>query len=282
MQKISSYLYPNRVQLLVDLAGFIVEYKNVYQRNVKIYQGVDNVIEFDIKNADQKRIELVTDPAVTDIVMNVMDQSGNALPNSPYAVTPSATIKGIAVVTIPSADLADIQHQNLKYSVTATKDGASIPLYSNSYFGAVGVLELVGSLLPATKPARTYSEFAGEINLMGNVINHSPVIATKFYEAIPTTTMDFEMELDNFIGNIYLEGTTDMTISVDSFKNATHIVSRTYGRNDSQSSQPLVWSNIDITEYNYVRVSWVYPDVWQYGSQSTLPFGSVVKITVTP
>lgn len=282
MQKISSYLYPNRVQLLVDLAGFIVEYKNVYQRNVKVYQGVDNVIEFDIKNADQKRIELVTDPVVSDIVMNVMDQAGNALPNSPYAVTPSTTIKGIAVVTIPSADLMDIQHQYLKYSVTATKGAASIPLYADSHFGALGTLEVVGSAVPVAKPVRTYSEFAGEINLMGNVINHSPVIATKFYEAVPTTTMDFEMELDNFAGTIYLEGTTDMTISVESFRDAPKIVSRTYGRNDSQNSQPLVWNNIDITEYNYVRVSWVYPDVWQYGAQSTLPFGSVAKITVTP
>ena len=282
MQKISSYLYPNRVQLLVDLAGFTVEYKNVYQRNVKIYQGVDNVIEFDIKNADQKRIELVTDPVVTDIVMNVMDQAGNALPNSPYAVTPSTTIKGIAVVTIPSADLADIQPQYLKYSVTAVKGSASIPLYADSHFGALGTLELVGSAVPVDKPVRTYTEFAGEINLMGNVINHSPAIATKFYEAVPTVTMDFEMELDNFAGIIYLEGTTDMTISVESFKDAPKIVSRTYGRNDSQSSQPLVWNNIDITEYNYVRVSWQYPDVWQYGAQSTLPFGSVAKITVTP
>jgi hypothetical protein len=282
MQKISSYLYPNRVQLLVDLAGFIVEYKNVYQRNVKIYQGVDNVIEFDIKNADQKRIELVTDPVVTDIVMNVMDQAGNALPNSPYAVTPSTTIKGIAVVTIPSADLADIRHQHLKYSVTALNGESSITLYADSHFGALGTLELVGSAVPVTKPVRTYSEFAGEINLMGNVINHSPAIATKFYEAVPNTTMDFEMDLHNFMGTIYLEGTTDMTISVESFRDAPKIASRTYGRNDSQSSQPLIWNNIDITEYNYVRVSWVYPDVWQYGAQSTLPFGSVAKITVTP
>lgn len=282
MQKISSYLYPNRVQLLADLAGFNVEYKNVYQRNVKIYQGVDNVIEFDIKNADQKRIELVTDPVVTDIVMNVMDQAGNALPNSPYAVVPSDTIKGIAVATIPSADLEGIRHQTLKYSVTATKGGLSIPLYANTFFGALGVLELVGSALPVSKPNRVYSEFAGEINLMGNVINHSPAIATKFYEAIPTTTFDFEIELNSFIGTIYLEGTTDMTISVESFKDATKIASRTYGKNDSQNSQPLYWGNIDITEYNYVRVSWVYPDVWQYGAQSTLPFGSVTKITVTP
>ena len=44
MQKLSSYLYPNRIELLADLAGFSVEYTNVYQRNVKIYNGIDNKI----------------------------------------------------------------------------------------------------------------------------------------------------------------------------------------------------------------------------------------------
>ena len=42
MQKISTYLYPNRIELLADLAGFTVEYTNVYQRNIKIYAGIDN------------------------------------------------------------------------------------------------------------------------------------------------------------------------------------------------------------------------------------------------
>jgi len=104
MQKIQSYLYPNRIILLADLAGFTTENKIVYARTVKIYQGVDNVIEFDIQNADQKRLNLVTTPSISNIKLNVMDASGKALPNSPYTVTPSVTVTGIATVTIPSVD----------------------------------------------------------------------------------------------------------------------------------------------------------------------------------
>ena len=69
MQKIQSYLYTNRIQLLADVAGFTTEYTNVYQKTVKIYNGVDNVLEFDIKNADQKRIDLST---LSNIELNVM------------------------------------------------------------------------------------------------------------------------------------------------------------------------------------------------------------------
>ena len=118
MQKIQSYLYPNRVILLADLAGFTVENTIVYQRTTKIYRGVDNVLEFDIQNADQKRLDLLTTPSITNIHMNVMDAGGKALPHSPYTVTATST-KGIASVTIPSADLAGLNTQFLKYSVTA-------------------------------------------------------------------------------------------------------------------------------------------------------------------
>ena len=125
MQKISSYLYPNRVILLANVAGFPVEWTNVYQRTIKIYNGIDNTIEFDIKNADQKRIDL---DDLTTIELNVMDTSGTALPNSPYTVTPldQTTKKGLAYVTIPQEDLVDLADQFLKYSVSAVKDSRAV------------------------------------------------------------------------------------------------------------------------------------------------------------
>jgi len=53
MQKISSYLYSNRIQLMADVivldSAYPVEWKIVYQRPIKIYKGVDNVIELDVK-----------------------------------------------------------------------------------------------------------------------------------------------------------------------------------------------------------------------------------------
>ena len=56
MQKIITYSYPNRIQLLADLAGFNVEYTNVYQRNAKIYSGIDNTIDFDIKKIGRAHV----------------------------------------------------------------------------------------------------------------------------------------------------------------------------------------------------------------------------------
>jgi hypothetical protein len=218
MQKIQSYLYTNRIQLLADVAGFTTEYTNVYQKTVKIYNGVDNVLEFDIKNADQKRIDLST---LTQLELNIMDAAGNALPSSPYTITPTAT-KGIATVTIPDIDLSEYTTQFFKYSVTALKNGNTIPLYADSRFGVAGTMELISNAMPTFRDERVYNTFTGEIDFSGNIQHRSSAIPAKFYEAEPTTTLSFEVNISSgFLGKVYLEGTTDMTISVNSFLNAS-------------------------------------------------------------
>ena len=273
MQKVQSYLYPNRVILIANLAGFTVENTVVYAKTVKIYNGIDNVIQFDIQNADQKRIDLST---MSNIELNVMDMSGNALPESPYTVTPTA-IKGIATVTIPSDDLIDLADQHLRYSVTAFSGGNDIMLYCDSRFSAVGTIQLIGNAMPKLRDERVYDEFVGEINYMGNVIDHTPAIPCKFYEAVAVESMDFEIYLDRFIGTVYVEATTDMTISVDSFKNAARIQTFTTA---VRSTQTLAFNNVDVGTYNYFRISWLYPDVWQQnGAQDPYDvYGRVTKV----
>lgn len=266
MQKISTYLYPNRVQLLADLAGFTTEYTNVYQRTVKIYNGIDNTIEFDIKNADQKRIDLTT---LSGIELNVMDATGNALPNSPYTVTATA-IKGIATVVIPQADLVDLDNQYFQYSVTARKDGADVILYADSRFGAIGKMELVGNALPTFRDVREYKTFTGEIDQHGNVINHYSAIPATFYEAVPTTELQFTINMTGFIGEIWLQGTTQSTIAAESFLHAPKLATRTY---TTANSLPLEWTNIAIGEYKYFRVSF-------QADSPTNPTGTVDKVIV--
>jgi hypothetical protein len=257
MQKISSYLYPNRVELLADLAGFTTEYTNVYQRTVKIYNGIDNTIEFDIKNADQKRIDLST---LNMIELNVMDMAGNGLPNSPYAVTPAnqATLKGIASVTILQEDLVGLTNQYLQYSVTAVKDGKDVILYADSRFGAVGKMELVGSALPTFRDDRVFDTFAAEIDLKGVPTWHSSAIPVKFYEAVPTETLSFDIDLVGFIGSVWIEATKSSTISVESFKNSAYLRSFT-ATVESPATTTLTFNNISVADFNYFRVSYSTP-----------------------
>lgn len=259
MQKVLSYLYPNRVQILANLTGFAVEYTNVYQKNVLIYKGIDNTIEFDIKNADQKRIDLNT---LDQIEMNIMDAAGNALPNSPYTVTPTS-LKGIGTTLIPKEDLADLTDQYFKFSLTALKDLAEVILYTDSKFSALGTLELAGNIMPSMRADRVFDTFTAEIDLQGIPIYHSSAIPAKFYEAVPTTELDFEIHVTGFIGSIWIEATKNSTTNVEAFKEAGKPYgswNRSYGDGLYTGIVPF-GSNIPVSDYNYFRISYQTPTI---------------------
>ena len=267
MQKISSYLYPNRIQLLADLAGFTTEYTNVYQRTVKIYNGIDNVLEFDIKNADQKRIDLST---IDSIRLNVMDASGYKLAGSPYDITTldQTTRKGLSTVTIPAIDLVGLTPQYFQFSVTGLKDGQDIIFYGDSRFGAVGKMELVGTALPIDRPLKTYDTYAGEIDLDGHVINHFSAMPVTFYETDKTLSVSVVVYMTGFIGTVWLEGVTDSTLSVESFRNSE--IPNTRHEFVTANSTPYTFVTT-IGHYKYLRVSF-------QGNDPLNPTGTVDKV----
>jgi hypothetical protein len=329
----------------------------VYQRTVKIYNGIDNTIEFDIKNADQKRIDLST---LDSIEMNVMDASGKSITDNAYTVTPSVTTstnasvsspviqpntsasiaiqtntisgdgfkssqvltgtnivgtviikstetnidagtttltvtydkqtianessitisaydKGLATVVIPQDDLLDLSDQYLTYSVTARKNGEDFMLYGDSRFGATGKIELIGNAMPTFRDDRIYNTFTGEIDLKGLPTYHSSSIPAKFYEAVATSELSFEVALagdvnvpgSGFVGSIWLEATTNDTISVDSFKGSVFLGSFTASK-DSPRIAPVVFTNIPVRNYSYFRVSYQTPTANGVGAAFTV------------
>ena len=252
MQKISSYLYPNRVQLLVDLAGFTTEYTNVYQRIVKIYKGVDNVIELDVKNADQKRINIAT--SIDNMRVNLLDASGNGVATYEVNVYPQdGAKKGLAYFTISADSLSGLNPQFLRYSVTHTVAGNPQVLYGDTRFGAMGTMELMGDVIGTVRQPRVYKNHVSEINLNGEVISHSSAIPTKFYEAVPATQMNIHVDIEDFSGVVYVQGTRDSTISVESWKDAPRIMEEHYS---SSTTETVHFHPLDILDFNYFRVSW--------------------------
>lgn len=250
MQKISSYLLKNRIELVADLAGFATEWKIVYQRQVKIYSGIDNTLEFDIKNADQKRIDLTT---LSDMVLHIIDNQGYALPHSPYILSATA-ITGIASVTIPADDLADLEDQFFTYTVQAVKDSKDIILYGDTRFGASGVMELITTSFPKTPKITTYNDFR-------SVGDYNNITLTTFSSAVPLVSRNavkpnfiiINATLDNFIGTLWIEMTKDTVIGNESF---TYKGTRAYSVEYvvAQTGEVAI-PDIDITGYTYLRVN---------------------------
>lgn len=153
MQKISTYLYPNRVSVVADLVAYPVEWRIVYQRTLKIYQGMDNVIEFDIKNAEQRRID------ITGYTLECVIMDENSQEVYTAAVTPLPQTTGLASITIPASAVAYMVPQFLKYSVYIVSGSTKTPLYSDTQFGAIGKMELIGGATPTPLAPKIIDSF---------------------------------------------------------------------------------------------------------------------------
>ena len=50
MQLLPRYLVEQTTTLVADVAGFITEYRPVYNRDIEVYKGIDNALQFRLLN----------------------------------------------------------------------------------------------------------------------------------------------------------------------------------------------------------------------------------------
>jgi hypothetical protein len=240
MQKISSYLYSNRIQAVVNLAASPLEWRIVYQRKFKIYQGLDNVLELDIKNAEQKRIDITT----YTMKFVIMDQLNQEV----YAgdVDTETGIKGIGIMSIPASALDSITPQFLKYTVYILNDDTTkTPVYGDTQFGVTGTMDLLGGAMPTGLPDAIINTFTYEIDV------RDPTWATRNYhseaveinpvnDGVGPGEVELEFLFSSLAANVTVQTTKDGVVStattwtnVETFNvtSATTTVTKTYPTN---------------------------------------------------
>ena len=145
MQLIPRYLYKNKVDVVANDVGFVTEYKPVYTRQIKIYKGIDNTVQFRFLNADQKPIDVSSE----NIKFVAYDQTNIKVLE--LIATASAT-KGLVNLTIGKSDLEELPQQYLKYAVYFDDESAGQTItYANSHFETSGTIFLDASAFPAPR-----------------------------------------------------------------------------------------------------------------------------------
>ena len=216
MQLIYRYLVNNKVLLTADLAGEITEYKSVYQRNIKIYRGIDNLITFQINNADQKPISIDTEYTPTFYMYDenntlVVTKQGTIIETQDSSVY---TNKGQFTVTISENDLLDLKAQYLSSTVWMTNntDQSKSLTYANSHFENKGIIYLDHTAFPGPMNSYSVTTFAetgigtdifisetisGQPSINGNSALHTAAI----YNTDATATVTIQGTLDNQVSN---------------------------------------------------------------------------------
>tara|TARA_R110000851_G_scaffold194330_3_gene345159 strand:- start:76 stop:852 length:777 start_codon:yes stop_codon:yes gene_type:complete len=207
MQLIPRYLVDNRTTILVSDTGYATEYKPVYTKQIKLYRGIDNALQFKLLNADQKAVTLTGKTpkfvAFNDKKKMVIEHNGIA----------HATVAGLFTVTVTDADLLNMEDQFLSYNIVIEDNSTSARTltYSDTHFVSSGVMQVSSDAFPTLADSKTITNFTEtgvDTNVyVSNSISAEPGINGN--EALHTAVI----YTDAYIGTVTIQATLDDAIT---------------------------------------------------------------------
>lgn len=178
----------------------------VYAKPLTLNKGVDNRIQFQFLNQEQKPVD-ITGKSITCRILNnngtvVLIQKALDLD---YALT------GIASLTLNAADIEDIVPQKAYYSLEIPVGEFDFPVFVDQNAGARGDMNIVNSVLPSFVPSANITIPTGQPfpnlaqNESSNVTYVTSVINT---EDNPILTI--QTHYTEFYGDVTIQGSTQV------------------------------------------------------------------------
>jgi hypothetical protein len=161
MQLVPRYLVKNTTIVIADLAGFITEYRPVYNRQLQVYKGIDNVLDFRLLNADQKSVDVTSyTPKFV-----AFDETGQMILEKDCTILDdgSTTARGKFSVTISENELLNVKQQYLSYNVYMQEtDGDKVLTYSHSNFDNDATIFVNARTFPGPRASYEVKTFSQE------------------------------------------------------------------------------------------------------------------------
>ena len=245
MQLNSVYLYSNKVDVFTNLGTWTTErYRKVYQRNFKTYRGVDNRLDLQVRNSDQKAMNV----SEYTLVFNLVERETQKLIISRNC-TASSAINGKVYVVLSESDLNDIQDGFYNYSVHSVKDGVKSPLYVDSQYGAIGTLEVLGDVFGTAQPSEIIDTFSiipttwpGEEYSTSEIQYASPEVDST------ATVHTFAIYQTNYLGTVEVEASMELGATPKSWAPVATVTYTTENTNTRYQNVEGVW--------NYFRIKY--------------------------
>ena len=248
MQLNSVYLYPNKIDVFTNtLASWTTErYRRVYNRNLKLYRSVDNRVDLQVRNSNEKAATI----GDSTLVFNLITREGKDLILSKDCTTLDA-LTGKVYVTFTERELFEIENGHYNYSIvqetredindTEYRVLSKKVMYQDSQYGAVGNIEISGDVLGEGEPSLVVDKFAlinpATTGYTDPKYYVSSIIDTAGHTQIAQSLHTFQIYFKNeFSGNIKIQGSL------------------------SEGGTPSVWADINSFDVN-TQVAPVYKTV---------------------
>lgn len=260
MQLIPVYLYSNSITAYFTSGWTNERFRRVYNRNVKIYRSTDNVLDLQVKNGDQKPVDIKN----KFIVFNLFSEDTQRLIFSKDCEVLSSN--GRARILIAQDELNDLDPGFYNYSVvTEVRNyvgntytvNSSQPLYIDEQYGALSVLEVAGDVLGSIRPTEEIREFSytnprtqGEIDSLFFI---SSIIDARPNATNPQTLHTFQIYFGNFDGSVTIQGSISKGGAPGEWVDIGDDAISPGGNNFKTTGTQTLYKNV-VGKYNWFRI----------------------------
>lgn len=200
MYSTNVYYYIPRQIVVLNVGNSPRRYNTVYAKPLTLHKGVDNVIQFQIINQDQRPVDITG----KDIIFRFLNYNGTEvlvkkLLNNTLPMT------GITQLELGAADVEDFDAQEGFYSLEIPVNDFDMPVFVDATSGARGKMSLVNSVLPAFVPSISVTIPGHTTPNLGDppVTYYSSQINT-----MDNSILTVQQKFTGFTGTMNLEGST--------------------------------------------------------------------------
>lgn len=207
------YIY-NQRQIVVLPTGLSTrKFMPVYSKVLTLNKGVDNSIQFQFLNQQQKPVDITG----MELTFRILGAAGTKVLYS-KALTLTYALTGIATLEVGEAELEDLDSQRCYYSIEYTKNSGNTAyaVYMDQIAGARGDLVIADSVLPKFAPClevtipsdqlmpnnEMYMSQCAMLGIQGQALTYYSSVVTTYNNPCIT----FQSSYTNFSGNVVIEG----------------------------------------------------------------------------
>ena len=252
------YLYSNKIDVFTEqLAAWTTErYRKVYNRNLKIYKSVDNRIDIQVRNSDQKTMNITGSTLVFNLVVR---DTQDLVFQKDFTAQDLST--GKVTVTLTESELFDLDPGFYQYSVVKEvrttinadehKVTSKIPMYVDSQYGVLANLEILGDVEGSVNPSLLVNEFklvdpttSGETSPPPYFL--STIIDANLNKATADSLHTFQFYFDGYDGTVVIQGNLDSQGATPREKTWSDLLT-------FQPTEDIMYKNI-VGKYNWFRI----------------------------
>jgi hypothetical protein len=230
----------------------------MYDKTIKLYQGIDNTVKFALKDNDRKAVDLTN----LTVTFNVIDVNTNeSILSRPLTVTGAA--KGLAQLNLPASAIDNVAGTFYNYSLYTTNTSSEQQaVYTDLNEAVNGTLEVVEGINSNPRNTEEIKFDSANPNWTKQNIGKSATGETWYYSSavsgasernLTSASHTIALYSNGFDGDFIVEGSMESTANTTSHTEWFHI------KLDGQSNDYVSLTNsTTLASYNFKSMAkWI-------------------------